>query len=668
MPMDATIIVVEAETSVRKTVCRILEDAGCKVIGLKRGTDALGIIGRSRFNGVITEIRLPDVGGLEILELAKEINPDAAVIIMTDYAGVETAVDAVKHGAYAYFVKPIEPEELKTTIANALKQQRLSLGNKKLVESLQRSRRQLCEANEKLQIDITQRKRAEEALRQSQENLRAYLESAPDGVYLNDLKGTFLYGNKKAEELIGYNREELLGKSFLKLNLLPAKYLAKAGKLLALNAMGKPTGPDEFELIKKDGSRIRVEITTTPVKQAEGKAVVIGFARDITERKQAEEALRESEEKYRRLFELSPIGITTVDMKGVITECNPAVYKEGGYSEDELVGKHFSKIAPVRVRDIPKQMRVFSSIIRGKVPKPFEVAYNRKDGTIGWTEVHVGLLKAGGRKLGVQVLQRDITERKRMDEELIEKTRELEAASQAKSEFLASMSHELRTPLNVIIGFSELMRDQVPGEINEEQRQCLDDILTSGRHLLGLINEVLDLSKVESGKVELSLTNIALSDVLQSLSSAMMPMLTVKAQSLDVEVEEGLPPVYADEARVREVLFNLVSNSAKFTPEGGKLKIEAARKDNWCQVSVSDNGIGIKKEDQEQIFEPFYQVGNSIAGEKKGTGLGLTLAKQIVEMHGGQIWVDSQYGNGSRFIFTLPLVTEDEPYPGGNRR
>jgi len=205
----------------------------------------------------------------------------------------------------------------------------------------------------------------------------------------------------------------------------------------------------------------------------------------------------------------------------------------------------------------------------------------------------------------------------------------------------------------------------VPGEINEEQRQCLDDILTSGQHLLGLVNEVLDLSKVEAGKMELSLTNIALPGVIESLIREIMPILAQRKQSLDVELEPGLPLVYADEAKLRQVFFNLVSNSAKFTPDGGELKIEALRKGDWCQVSVSDNGIGIKKELQEKVFEPFYQVNNSIVGEKKGTGLGLTLAKQIVEMHGGQIWVESEYGSGSRFIFTLPLATGDELYCGG---
>jgi len=244
----------------------------------------------------------------------------------------------------------------------------------------------------------------------------------------------------------------------------------------------------------------------------------------------------------------------------------------------------------------------------------------------------------------------------RRQQELVEKTEEAEEANRLKSEFLANMSHELRTPLNVIVGFSELMLDEIPGPVNKEQRQCLDDILASGRHLLGLINELLDLSKIELGKMTLNLESIALTAVIASLYNTIMVILTPRKQSLDVKIVEGLPRAYADEVRLRQVLLNLVSNSAKFTPDGGKLRIEVVKTGDWCQISVIDNGIGIKKEHQKRIFESFYQQDSNLIQEKSGTGLGLAVAKQIIDKHGGRIWVESEYGKGSRFIFTLPLA------------
>jgi len=217
----------------------------------------------------------------------------------------------------------------------------------------------------------------------------------------------------------------------------------------------------------------------------------------------------------------------------------------------------------------------------------------------------------------------------------------------------------LRTPLNVIIGFSELMLDGMPGEINEKQRQCLDDILSASKHLLGLINEILDLSKIESGKMELKLKNIDMTEVIESVTRTMIPLLIPRKQSLNVEVEKGLYPVHADENKLGQVLINLIDNSSKFTPDEGKLKIEVAREGNWCRVSVIDNGTGIKKEDQKRIFEPFCQLDNLLTKKRSGTGLGLSIAKQIIERQGGQIWLESEYGKGSRFTLTLPSATTD---------
>jgi len=242
---------------------------------------------------------------------------------------------------------------------------------------------------------------------------------------------------------------------------------------------------------------------------------------------------------------------------------------------------------------------------------------------------------------------------------LFETSEELSKVTKAKSEFMAQMSHELRAPLNVIIGFAELMLDEVPGKINEEQRHSLNDIRSSGKHLLDLINDILDLSGIESGEMELRLRYFSLRTVIESLRRVVMPMLATKGQSLEIDVDEGLAPVYADRDKVRQVLLNLLSNSARFTPDGGKLQVEAIRDDNWCWVSVIDNGIGIRREDQESIFEPFRQLDSHLAEEKGGAGLGLTIARQIIERHGGRIWVDSEYGKGSRFTFNLPLSSDN---------
>jgi len=242
----------------------------------------------------------------------------------------------------------------------------------------------------------------------------------------------------------------------------------------------------------------------------------------------------------------------------------------------------------------------------------------------------------------------------RLFREIEEKSRQLEVASQHKSEFLANMSHELRTPLNAIIGFSEVLTDRMFGELNEKQEEYLKDIYASGTHLLSLINDILDLSKIEAGRMELELTDFDLPTALDNALTLVRERAGRRSLTLHTRVDERLGQIQADERKVRQVVLNLLSNAIKFTPEGGRIEVAAVTKDGSVEVSVSDTGVGIAPEDQEAVFEEFRQVGTA---DKKveGTGLGLTLCRKFVELHGGKIWVKSQIGVGSTFTFTIPV-------------
>ena len=241
----------------------------------------------------------------------------------------------------------------------------------------------------------------------------------------------------------------------------------------------------------------------------------------------------------------------------------------------------------------------------------------------------------------------------RMNDELRRVYRELESASRHKSEFLANMSHELRTPLNAIIGFSQVLRERMFGEINEKQREYLEDILSSGNHLLSLINDVLDLSKVEAGQIELEINRFSLREALERGLVMVRERATKDGVQLVLELDPAAELVEGDERRIRQVIFNLLSNAVKFTPPGGRVALKSARLDGTVRVSVTDTGPGIAAEDQERIFEEFQQT-EAGAGQREGTGLGLALSKRLVELHGGRIWVDSEPGEGSAFVFTLP--------------
>jgi signal transduction histidine kinase len=241
----------------------------------------------------------------------------------------------------------------------------------------------------------------------------------------------------------------------------------------------------------------------------------------------------------------------------------------------------------------------------------------------------------------------------RMNGELRRLYGELETASRHKSEFLANMSHELRTPLNAILGFSQVLQHRLFGEINEKQDEYLDDILASGNHLLSLINDVLDLSKVEAGQVELEIAAFSLGEALERGVVMVRESAIKNGVQLSLELAPDVNGVRGDERRVRQIVFNVLSNAVKFTPAGGSVAVAAATVNGEVHVSVTDTGPGIAPEDHERIFEEFQQTEVGVQ-QREGTGLGLALSKRLVELHGGRIWVESEPGHGSRFVFTLP--------------
>src|SRR5262244_2366955 len=278
--------------------------------------------------------------------------------------------------------------------------------------------------------------------------------------------------------------------------------------------------------------------------------------------------------------------------------------------------------------------------------------YRRETGSFAPAVVHLLQTFATQSVLAIQ--------NARLFREIEDKSKQIEAANRHKSEFLANMSHELRTPLNAIIGFSEVLQEKLFGDLNDKQAEYTSDILTSGQHLLSLINEILDLSKVEAGRMELELALFDLPLAIDNARTFVRERAVKHGITLDVDVDERLGEYMGDERKIKQILLNLLSNAVKFTPEGGRISISANKTDNGAEISVSDTGIGIAPEDRAKIFEEFRQVGRDYAHKGEGTGLGLTLAKKFVELHGGKIWVESEVGKGSSFTFTLPMNVRGE--------
>ena len=294
-----------------------------------------------------------------------------------------------------------------------------------------------------------------------------------------------------------------------------------------------------------------------------------------------------------------------------------------------------------------------------------EYRFRYSDGSYRWVHDESRLVRDDlGRPLEVFGAWIDITERVESEAEVRRAKAAAEAANHAKSDFLAKMSHELRTPLNSVIGFSEVLEDQSFGPLNDRQRRYVGNILTSGRHLLQLINDILDLSKVEAGRMELGLSEFDVGRALAEVRTIVGPLADEKRLKLDVDVEEGLPPLTADQQKFKQILYNLIYNAIKFTPQGGRIRVAARRgrdvgsggAGEQLEVAVADTGIGIGPEDLTRIFGEFEQVASAQTGEQRGTGLGLALSRKLVELHGGRVWAESEAGKGSLFRFLLPLA------------
>jgi PAS domain S-box-containing protein len=386
---------------------------------------------------------------------------------------------------------------------------------------------------------------------------------------------------------------------------------------------------------------------------------------DITQRKQSEDALRASEEKYRSLIDNIPDVVWTANFDRKVTYIGGNVEKVLGYSSTELLeedGKPW--IDCIHPGDAQRVTGAYHALFeRGE---NFDVEYRvrRKDGEWVWLRdraLNTRRTTTGGMCADGVFL--DITHRRESEAALQRAKEAAEAASLAKSQFLANMSHELRTPLNAIIGFSEVMTDKLFGDLNERQLKYSTNILNSGRHLLQLINDILDLAKVESGRAELLCSTFNVGKVLQDAQTIVKTLGNKKGIALEMNVPADLPPLYADEAKFKQILYNLLSNAIKFTPDGGKVSVGAALSapGECLKVSVADTGIGIKPEDHARVFREFEQVDSSYGRQQQGTGLGLALTKRLVQMHGGEIHVESEglEGRGSVFIFTIPLRKPD---------
>jgi PAS domain S-box-containing protein len=516
--------------------------------------------------------------------------------------------------------------------------------------------------------DITERKRTEEELRASEERYRNLIENMNDIVMEVDSTGNYCYLSPNYSSISEYPLEEELGESALK-HIHPDDLPMVLQKLEQALTMERQSAT--YRVLKKNGQWRWLETVGKPFQASDGSVHLITVARDITERKQAEDALKRNEHVLRLFVEHSPASIAMFDRDMRYIVASRRYITDYRLPDQDLTGRSHYEVFP----EIPEHWKeIHRRCLAGTVEKMEEDPFPREDGTLDWVRWEIRpWYEETGRIGGIILFSEVITERKQIQDDLrllnmsleqrvTERTMELSYANRAKDEFLANMSHELRTPLNAILGLSESLLEQRRGPLNERQIQSIELVASSGKHLLSLINDILEVSKIQAGKLQLHTDTVSIKELCQSSLNFIKELALKKLIRVEFTCDESISTIQADPQRVKQVLINLLTNAVKFTPERGRVGLDVSTNAgrNRILFAVTDSGIGIAAEDLKKLFTPFTQLDSSLARQYAGTGLGLSLVQKLTEAHGGSVRVESEVGKGSRFTVVLPFTSGPE--------
>jgi len=510
-------------------------------------------------------------------------------------------------------------------------------------------------------------------LRGSEGKYRNLFENANDSFYIHDAEGYFIELNDAALRLVGCTREEIIGTNVS--NWITPESLRTVERCLQAGLSGGPdTQQMTVEIICKNGGTKWVEIKRRLVKDGDRITAIHGIGRDITEKRKMEqqlqatnekliksyEELKEAEEKYRDLFVNAEDPMYTLDTEGYFQTINKAGLKILGCTKEEVIGTHISKWLT------PESLVVSQEVLKKQIsgenmdyPVSVEVICKNKERR--WGEIRTRYIKYGNRITGVHGIARDVTEKKRLEmqlkdynEKLARSCEELIEADRIKTEFVSKITHELLTPLTSIKGFTELLREEMSGDMNDGQKRKMDIIYRNTEKLIGLIKELIDVAHLEKNKFGLHFGLVSLNDIIaRSIND-----IDQQAKEKDISIIRNikkLPAIWGDEGRLSHVMTNLLNNAIKFTPSKGTVTIKAVEDAKDIKISVTDTGIGIPEDKLMRIFEKFYQIDGSSNRRYGGAGLGLSICKSIIENHYGSIWADST-GCGSTFNIVLPKL------------
>ena len=503
--------------------------------------------------------------------------------------------------------------------------------------------------------DIGDRKANLNALEMASDMFISQARSASDAIIFSDSAGNIIFWNKGAENLFFYTVEEAMGMHISMIMPQRYRHIHQGWDIVVSTGRSWVMG-NTIELygLKRDGTEFPIEISHSSWKK-DGASFFSVNIRDITQRVLNEKEMREAKDKYRMIFEKSPLGIIHFDTYGVITQCNKSFVDIVGVEEANIIGNIIG--LDLLKSDTSEEIKKCVTAVLSGEPDNYS---GSSFSFIGATDTpirasFVPVITEDKAIAGGICIVEDITESKKAREALIHAKNVAEEASRTKSEFLSNVTHELRTPLNAIMGFSDLLQESIEDKLNDNQRKYLNNIIAGGKDLLDVINNILDVSNIEAGKTNLELEDIHLEGLIQDVMTEMSSFASKKNIALQMELDPQVKSIRVDRNKLQQILINLVSNAIKFGKEKGFVKIRSKQMHDTLHIEVIDNGIGISTEDQQRLFKPFIQLDSSSTRKYKGNGIGLYIVKQFVDLHGGNVWLESEIGKGSTFTFTISL-------------
>ena len=501
-----------------------------------------------------------------------------------------------------------------------------------------------------------ERKRADDALRESEARFRDVADAAGEYIWEIDLDGRYTFLTDRVKSVLGRDPRELIGQT--PFAFMPKDVAKEHKKTMAKMVRDKKEFKRlEHPSIHKDGHIVWQQISGVPVIDHDGNLTGFrGAGLDITRRKNATAAIRASEERFRDIAEVASDWIWETDADLRCSYLSDRFAEVTGLDPRDVLGRTRSELANADPQDTRWQSHLSDLSLR-KPFRGFRYAVKKPDGeTRYWSTSGKPVYDGTGAFIGYRGTGTDITERKQAEQQLLAMSQQADFANRAKSEFLANMSHELRTPLNAIIGFSELIHAESFGPHTAPQyKEYAKDVIDSGHHLLSIINDILDISKIEAGKYQLAEEAVDVEQMLQSCFRLVEERATTAGLALEANVPASLPKVRADVRALKQVFLNLLTNSVKFTPAGGRVTCDAwIDKTGQIAIAVADTGVGIPAEDLPRMLSPFEQVADSLTRHHEGTGLGLPLVKSLVELHDGTVTISSEPGQGTTATVFLP--------------